>query len=185
MTQLERQQRALLDLIKKRGAPPEDVYLRQVANSRQLTMVREIAVWWRAFQIEDQCHFTSRLLKRLECFENVVTNYFNNHRTSPFIEELSQDFLDSLRDDRNWLIRAVSQFELALLKVRTGSAACFEVLWDRDPNQVILALEQGSELPAPETGYLYRMQIARNLPRIVSCTREYTEVSSILRTGVN
>jgi len=174
MTQLERQQRGLLDLIKKRGAPPEDVYLRQVANSRELTMVREIAVWWRAFQIEDQCRFTSRLLKRLECFEDVVINYFNNHRTSPFIEELSQDFLDSLRDHPDWLIRAVSQFELALLKVRTDSAVCFEVLWDRNPDNLILALEEHNPLPPPEIGCLYRMQIARNLPRIVSCTREYT-----------
>ena len=116
MTQLERQQRGLLDLIKNRGVPPEDPYLRQVANSRELEMVREIAIWWRAFQIEDQCRFTSRLLKRCECFEDVVVTYFNNHRTSPFIEELSQDFLNSLVDHPDWLIRAVPQFELALFE---------------------------------------------------------------------
>jgi len=61
MTQLEQQQRGLLNLIKNRGLPTDDVYLRQIAGSRELAMVREIAVWWRAFQIEDQCHFTSRL----------------------------------------------------------------------------------------------------------------------------
>jgi hypothetical protein len=175
MTQLERQQRGLLDLIKNRGVPPEDPYLRQVANSRELEMVREIAIWWRAFQIEDQCRFTSRLLKRCECFEDVVVTYFNNHRTSPFIEELSQDFLNSLVDDPDWLIRAVSQFELALLKVRAGSAECFEVLWDRYPENVILALEESSRLPPPESGCVYRMRIGRDLPRTVVCTREYTD----------
>jgi hypothetical protein len=172
MTQLERQQRGLLNLIKNRGAPPEDAYLRQVANSRELAMVREIAVWWREFQIEDQCYFTSRLLKRRECFEDVVMTYFNNHRTSPFIEELSQDFLNSLRDHPDWLIRAVSEFELALLKVRTGSAECFEVLWDRYPEKVILALEENSRLPPPEIGCLYRMRIGRDLPRMVVCAME-------------
>jgi hypothetical protein len=172
MTQLERQQRGLLNLIKNRGEPPEDAYLRQVANSRGLEMVREIAVWWRAFQIEDQCRFTSRLLKRCECFEEVVVTYFNNHRTSPFIEELSQDFLRSLGDHHDGLIRAVSEFELALLQVRVGSAECFEVLWDRNPENVILALEESSELPAPEIGCLYRMRIGRDLPRMVVCTRE-------------
>ena len=175
MTQLERQQRGLLDLIKNRGVPPEDPYLRQVANSRELEMVREIAIWWRTFQIEDQCRFTSRLLKRCECFEDVVVTYFNNHRTSPFIEELSQDFLNSLVDHPDWLIRAVSQFELALLKVRTGSAECFEVLWDRYPENVILALEESSRLPPPESGCVYRMRIGRDLPRTVVCTREYTD----------
>jgi len=173
MTQLERQQRGLLNLIKNRGLPPDDPYLRQVAGSRELTIVREIAVWWRAFQIEDQCYFTSRLLKRRECFDTIVTTYFNNNPTSPFIEELGRDFLNSLRDHDDCLIRAVSQFELALLQVRAGCTDCFEVHWDRHPDRVILALEEGSELPASETGCLYRMRIARDLPRLLVCTREY------------
>ena len=173
MTQLERQQRGLLNLIKNRGLPPNDPYLRQVAGSRELTIVREIAVWWRAFQIEDQCYFTSRLLKRRECFDTIVTTYFNNNPTSPFIEELSRDFLNSLRDHVDCLIRAVSQFELALLQVRAGCTECFEVHWDRHPDRVILALEQGSALPDSEAGCLYRMRIARDLPRMLVCTREY------------
>jgi hypothetical protein len=177
MTQLEQQQRGLLNLIKGRGAPPEDAYLRQVAGSAELAIVREIAVWWRAFQIEDQCHFTSRLLKRRGCFDTAVTTYFNNNATSPFVEELSHDFLSCLRHHDDPLVRAVSQFELALLKVRAGSTECVEIHWDRHPNEVILALEQVSELPTPEIGYLYRMQIARDLPCMVVCTREYTSSS--------
>jgi hypothetical protein len=39
-------------------------------------------------------------------------------------------------------------------------------------NVVILALEEGSELPARETGSLYRVQIAHNLPNLVVCARE-------------
>ena len=62
MTRLELYQRGLLDLVKKRGVAPEDPYLRHVAESRALVVVREIAVWWRVFQIEAQCRFTSRLL---------------------------------------------------------------------------------------------------------------------------
>jgi hypothetical protein len=58
------------------------------------------------------------------------------------------------------------------LQVRVGSAECFEVLWDRNPENVILALEESSELPAPEIGCLYRMRIGRDLPRMVVCTRE-------------
>ena len=49
MTPLEIQQRGLLDLIKSRGDPPADAYLRSVAGSPQLAMLRTIALWWRAF----------------------------------------------------------------------------------------------------------------------------------------
>jgi hypothetical protein len=174
MTQLERQQRGLLNLIKNRGIPIDDDYLQQVAGSRELAVVREIAVWWRALQIEDQCHFTSRLLRHRQCFDTVVTNYFNNNSTSPFIEELSRDFLSSLHDHSDCLTRAVSQFELAVLKVRAGSHERFEVDWDRDPNRVILALEEGRGLPTPESGYLFRMRIAYDLPHMVVCSCEHT-----------
>jgi len=173
MTQLELQQRGLLDLVKSRGASQDDPYLQLVADSRELAMVREIAVWWRVFQLEAQCRFTPRLLKRLGCFDALVTAYFNNHATSPFIEELSRDFLSSLRIHHDPLIRAVSQFELAFLETRAGSAEAFEILWDRHPDLVSLALENGTELPAPEPESCYRMRISRDLPGIVACTREF------------
>lgn len=133
MSNLERQQRGLLELIKQRGDSPDDPYLRTVANSRGLVMVRKIALWWRAFELEGRCHFTTRLLKRLGCFHAMVANYFDRNSTSPFVEELSLDFLRSLHVDGDRMIRAMSQFEYALLAVRAGSAEIYEVLWDRHP----------------------------------------------------
>jgi hypothetical protein len=172
MIRLELYQRGLLDLVKERGITPEDSYLRRVAESRALVVVREIAVWWRVFQIEAQCHFTSRLLKHLRCFHKIVTSYFNSNRTSPFVEELSRDFLSSLRTHDLQLIRTIARFEYALLEVRAGCAERFEIVWDRHPDLVFHALDNGNELPAPQTGYVYRMIIARELPGMVACTRE-------------
>jgi hypothetical protein len=169
---LEQQQRGLLELVKGRGELPEDPYLRRVAESRELAVVREIAVWWRVFQIEAQCRFTPRLLKRLGCFKEVVTSYFNGHRTSPFVEELSKDFLRSLRTHHDPFVRAVSQFELAFLEVRAGSGEEFEVVWDRHPELAVLALEGGGELPRPERDFVYRLRIAQKLPGMFACTRE-------------
>jgi hypothetical protein len=174
MTGLELQQRGLLALVKGRGAPPDDPYLQRVAGSPELAMVREIALWWRAFQLEAQCRFTSRLLKRLGFFDTFVAAYFDNHATSPFVEELGPGFLSTLRVHDDPLIRAVSQFEYGFLEARAGSHASFEILWDRHPDHVFLALENGSELPGPEPGCHYRMQVARNLPRLVACSREFT-----------
>jgi hypothetical protein len=169
---LEAQQRGLLDLVKKRGASPVDPYLRQVEGSPQLAMVREIALWWRLFSLEAQCRFTSRLLKRFGLFEETVAFYFDHNPTSPFVEELSVDFLRSLRAHPNPLIHAVSQSERALLKCKAGSGDAVEILWDRHPDRVFQALQDGSELPPVEAGSIYRLRIDRELPGMVACTRD-------------
>lgn len=172
MTQLELYQRGLLDLVKRRGVAPEEPYLRRVAESRAIAIVREIAVWWRVFQIEAQCRFTSRLLKRLDCFHEVVTLYFNGNRTSPFVEELTRDFLSSLSTHETRLIRTVARFEYALLEVRTGCIGDFEIIWDRHPDLVLKALDNGNQLPPPEPEFVYRMRVAAHLAGTVVCTRE-------------
>src|SRR2546430_17476346 len=59
MSSLERRQRGLLDLVKNRGSATGDPYLHRVANSRQLAMVRKIALWWRAVSLEAQCRLTA------------------------------------------------------------------------------------------------------------------------------
>lgn len=171
MTRLELQQRGLLDLIKGRSAAA-DPYLEKIAGSRELALLRETALWWRAFQLSAQCRFTARLLKRLGCFDAVVAGYFNNNATSPFAEELGRDFLVSLGKYPNPLVLAVAQFEYGFLEARAGSDQMFEVWWDRNPDLVFRALEDGTEFPNPEPGYLYHMQIARNLPQMFTCTRE-------------
>jgi hypothetical protein len=172
MTRLELWQRGLLDLIKGRGNAPKDSYLVRVAESREIAIVREIALWWRAFDLEAHCGFSARLLKRLGRFDVLVAKYFNSNATSPFAEELSLDFLTWLQGDDDPLVRTVSFFERAVLLVRAGASGVFEVCWDRNPDLVFYALEQGNEIPAKEPGYVYRMAIASDLPHFVTCTRE-------------
>jgi hypothetical protein len=172
MTPLELQQRGLLDLIKRRGATPTDPYLSCVAGSPGLAMIREIAIWWREFQISVQCYFSSHLLKHLGSFDSLVTNYFNGRATSPFVEALSREFLLFLQDQANPLVRSVSEFERAFLEVRAGSQESFEVLWDRNPDAVFLALNSGGPLPARESSCVYRLRIGRDLPGTFQCTRE-------------
>ena len=109
MNALERQQRGLLALIKNRGSIPDDPYLARVANSRELAMMRGIALWWRTLTLQMQCPFTPRLLKRLGCFDALVAGYFDRNATSPFVEELSAGFLASLHDHSDPLIRAVAR----------------------------------------------------------------------------
>ena len=171
MSSLEHRQRGLLDLVKNRGPIPCDPYLQQVANSASW-QCSKIALWWRAVSLEAQCRFTARLLKRLGCFDARIGDYFDRHATSPFIEELSFGFLASLHDHGDPLVRSIAQFELALLKVRSGSADKYSVEWNRNPDRVVLALERADELPPCEPDYRYRMQVGRELPGMVACSRE-------------
>jgi hypothetical protein len=170
MKELEAQQRGVLDLIKGRSVSPDDPYLRCVANSHGLAVLREIAIWWRALQLEARCRFTSRLLKRLGIFHKLVEDYFDNNAIPPFVEDLSRDFLSLLSAHTDPLVLSVSQFERGFLEARAGSAEAFEVLWDRHPDIVLRALEEGTEIPGPEIERVYCMRIDRNLPRLCACT---------------
>jgi hypothetical protein len=80
------------------------------------------------------------------------------------------------------LIRAVSRFEHALLAVKGGSAASYEIVWDRHPDGAAQALETGAEVLAPEPNTLYRTHVARDLPGMMACVRETEEANSELRS---
>jgi hypothetical protein len=172
MTTLETYQRGLLDLIKSRGGPPSDPYLSRVASSRGIVVVREIAVWWRAFQIAAQCPLVSRILKHDGRFEETIEQYFSGHRTSPFVEELTDDFLGFVGKQADPFLRSVAEFERALLSARAGSEVVREMHFDRNPDLAFDALERAGTILPPESGIRYRMIVDRNLPGMFRCTRE-------------
>jgi hypothetical protein len=169
---LEYHQKGLLDLIKGRSPDKSDPYLERVAHCRELAMLREIAVWWRKLHLASQCRFTARLLKRLGVFDTLVSQYFDDNATSPYIEELSLGFLSTLGTHTDAMVRAVSQFEWAFHKVRARSVDLYEVCWDRHPAAFLCALAGDGELPAREDGVLYRMKIGGDIPGLFECVRE-------------
>ena len=166
------QQRGLLDLVKGRGAPPDDTYLKRVARSRELAMVRSIARWWRAYTLERQCPFTSKLLRREERFDRLVADYFDANATSPFAEEVGLDFLRRLEATEAPLTRAVARFDRALLELRMGSGDDADLRWDRHPGDLFTAIESGGALPPVEVGSVYRMRVLGPAPGRIECVRE-------------
>jgi hypothetical protein len=145
--------------------------LERVDPSPGLSVARRTALFWHKFQLGTQCKYTSLLLKRFGCLDELVENYFNRSATSTFAEEPSTGFLWSLRTHDDALIRAVSQFERAVLEVKAGRAKGFVILWDRDPDLVFAALEAQHELPPPEGQRGYRMQIYREHNGLVAYSR--------------
>ena len=172
MTTLETYQRGLLDLVKNRSVAPTDPYLCRVASCPEIAVVREIAIWWRAFQIETQCPLVARVLNHYGCFNQTVTQYFDSHHTSPFVEELTHHFLASLSEHTDPFLRSVSRFEHALLRTRAGSEETHVILFDRNPDLAFLALEKTGRVPPAEHGFRYRMNVDRHLPGMIRCTCE-------------
>jgi len=169
MPGLAEHQRAMLDLVKGRGAPPADPYLARVAASPELELLREIAVFWRMIAVEDVCASLARLLKALGTFQSRVENFYREEDVSTYTERAGEQFCLRLRDDPDPLVRAMVEFELASMRLRTGDSGEFVVDWDRNPDAVFAALAAGGALPPAERSAIYRLHLSRALPGLARC----------------
>jgi len=173
MLTLEQQQRSLLSMVRGHSLKaPSDPWLKEVQASSGLKMIHTIARWWQRFQIEWQCRYTSRLMKRLGCFESYLAEYFRKHPAPPSIEELTAQFLASLQQHDDPLLRAVARLELACIESKAAPARTTIIFWDRNPNQVMDALDRFAKLPEPEPKVRYILRMGVGLPNGVSCKRQ-------------
>jgi hypothetical protein len=141
---LEQLQCGLASLIKGRTGidVPEDDYLRTVADSVQLQRIRSIVLWWRELDITHFCPLTSRLLKAMGIFPQVVASYYAQCSFSPYIEVLGMHFLEvqSASDDPH--IAALARTERALLLVMKGDPQTHEIGFTVNPLVLIEDLLQ-------------------------------------------
>ena len=172
MTPLEREQRGILALLKGRGLASRDPYRERISNSPRLEILREIAVRWRMYQVEAQCRYTSRLLKRQQRFEQVVGQHFISNATSPFLETFTLDFLRALGADADVLVRELASSELAILIAHEGKQEAVEIHWDRNPDLVFSALEIHGPVPLPSAGEHFILRVGSEIRGLVECVRE-------------
>ena len=170
MSGLAQLQDSMLRLIKARPINTKDSYLELVEGSGELVAIREIAIWWRTYHLERTCVHTARLMRRLGLFGQAVAEFYAGTAASPFAEEAGRQLVAAMSGHADHLVASIAQFEAALLKVRAGSAARYGIEWDRNPNDVFRALEQGAELPASEGMPCYFVEVAANIPGMVCCT---------------
>lgn len=169
MLTLQEQQRALRDLL--RGLPVDlrdDPWLSIVAESRGLSLVKETADWRRRLQLESRCRSTTRLMKRLGCFDSWMEVLFAQQNPPPGTEELTTQLLVSLRIHENPILRSVAAFELACLASAAGGRSTAVVFWDRNPDAILQALDRHQPLPPLEPGVVYVQRIG---PAGIDCSR--------------
>lgn len=159
-------QRKLLGLIKStyQGADDDDPYIRAVADSEHLRLVREIADWWRIFNLEQYCVLTSRLLKRKGLFEETVHAFSGKSGLSPYIERLGAGFLEEMSRHHDSLVASVARFELALIRIKRGDVGRYVVNWRHAPHIILDSLIRGSPYSEKEAEGLYQTVVSIDLP---------------------
>jgi|GEM_PF-927318 len=133
----------LLNLVKSRSDIDDldDAYLREVASSQNLVLAKKIVLWWRQLQIQNYCVLTTRLLESYGKFEK-YTQQFATQKFSVFSEEAGDEFIDfiNLAEDTSPLLRSVSTFEKALIKLYKGDTIDEVIPWCYEPMSVIQSL---------------------------------------------
>lgn len=144
---LQTLQLSLLELVKDRPGDvlPNDSYLRTVAASPQLKLVKKIICWWRSVQIGNYCLLTTSLLRAYGIFDRCV-QVFSSTKFSIFRDEVGLEFISFLNNGDMpglpELVRPVSQFEKALILLKTGELAGSgeTITWPCEPLAVLDAL---------------------------------------------
>jgi hypothetical protein len=174
MSSLAAPQRGVLALIKNREIKERDAWINSIERSPQLEMLREIALWWRCFQLSAQCRFTTLLLRRMGCFEHTVASFFSGQGTSPYIEQLGRSFLVYVKNRSSGTIYMIAAIELAFDALRSMEieSPIQEIVCDRNPDEVFAALIQGNSLPEADPEFRYRLFVGRELPNGIQCVRE-------------
>jgi hypothetical protein len=166
MNSLAEHQRKLLGMIKGTYSPAsqDEPYLHQVAGSSQLALVREIATWWRIFDIERYCVLTSRYLKMRGIYEDTVDTFVRNHAISPFINELGEAFLVDMGQSEDSALSALARFELRLVQVKRGDAGEYQIEWDLDPVAVLNHVIKGDPMDLEQAQGRYHTVVSASLP---------------------
>ena len=172
MLTLAEQQLALRAILRGQAIDTSsDPWLEEIAASKGLSVLHATIAWWQRFQIESQCRYTSRLLKRLHNYAQCVDACFSEMTAAPSIEELGSQFLAWLRQHHDPLVRSLAAFELTCLTAHNQNGPLI-LEWDRNPAAVLLALDANAEMPIPEPGVRYRMVLDTADPGRLSCVRE-------------
>ena len=170
---LANHQRILLGLMRATYAPgaADAPYYHRVAASADLREARGNVGLWRVFVLERSCVLTVALLRRRGAFEAALQAFIGQENISPFRETQAPAFLGFLAGHADPLVVSVSQFELALIKVRGGDPCRHLVDWSYDPAPILHALARDGALPEPLAPAMHRTVIDAALPYLFEINR--------------
>jgi len=139
VTNLATFQRELASLLRGEAAASDEDYFREVERSVGLDVARYSVASWRQLLLRQATPLTIAALTlggRLEeAFRGLAIR-----ATSAYVEKLACEFLDDVTPSGDTLLRAVAQFEKAMIQ---GADETIE--WPCEPYSAIAALLRGEE----------------------------------------
>jgi len=159
-------QRELLRLFKASDGldADNDAYIGIVARSRDLQEARNNILMWRVWVLERACPLTVALLRQRNVLEENVRLFIAHHNISPFRETQGPVFLAYVSAHEDSLIASVAQFELALIKVKSGVPADHVVVWNVEPSGILNSLATGAPFDENAPRGRYETRLSRSLP---------------------
>jgi hypothetical protein len=159
-------QRVLLGLIRSTHevGPADDQYFRRVAASEDLKEARGNIFLWRVYVLERTCVLTVALLRQRRRLDAALQEFIRLRNISPFRELQPLAFLEFLAGDADALVVSVSQFELALMKVREGDSSSYVVQWSQEPRRILKALAENASIDDELRDGACVTRISRDLP---------------------
>ena len=159
-------QRKLLNLFRStyQADEEEDDYMRRVAQSKDLEEGRRNIFLWRLWVLERTAVLTSTLLKRRGILTETVGSFITRQNISPFRETQAPAFLEAMSTHVDSLVASVAQFELALLKIKSGDPNDYVIRWSVDPHAILNSLAKDLPLAVSPEHALYEIHVSREFP---------------------
>jgi hypothetical protein len=169
--ELATQQRKLLALFRSSYtvSDKDEEYIQKVARSRDLAEGRKNIALWRIWVLERTCALTMNLLRRRGMLGGALDAFITNKNISPFRETQAPAFLESLSKHSDKLVACVAQFELALMKVKSGDERTYTIAWHLEPSSILHCLAKDIPLREEARGS-YEVRLNRNLPGLFEIT---------------
>jgi hypothetical protein len=157
-------QQILLGLIRSNyeTRPEDDVYFHRVSRSKDLAEARGNVLLWRVYVLERSCPLTFELLKQRCLLKDELDGFISKQNISPFREFQAPLFLENLEGHCDHLVASVSQFELALMKVREGDTGTYVIDWTVDPHNILNALAKRLPIEERPAGARYQTRVSQD-----------------------
>jgi hypothetical protein len=131
--QLRELQTGLYDLIKSGTTNESDDYFEMLRHANNIHVVRKVALWWRHLHITEFCTLTTAWLKYEKKLDQAVASFFYTQKYSPYRKEVGMQFLMFISTTGSGFIKTIADFELALIKVKSGMKVSLVQRWPFEP----------------------------------------------------
>ncbi|MDJ0837013.1 MAG: hypothetical protein QNK37_10885 [Acidobacteriota bacterium] len=141
-SELQAVQNRLYDLIRDDTPVRDDDpdYIKQVAGTPNIAMLREVSNWWIGYNLETGCPYTHKLMRRLDLWYSTLEAEMYTGVNEAHIPTLADRFLGLMSDHKHPMVAALAKFERALKRIKRGDKQTYVTEWQHNPYELLAAV---------------------------------------------